>query len=114
MSEVSPAKILLATDGSEDGTLAAQVAASVSATTGREVHVVHVLEPLPRYSYPGVTPEIYSLVDNERKQRVRELLTREAERLRDEGADLAEVHLREGSVVDEILDSGDELGGPSD
>ena len=76
MSEVSPAKILLATDGSEDATLAARVA-SVSATTGREVHVVHVLERLPRYFYPRVTPEIYSFVDNERKERAKELLARE-------------------------------------
>ena len=109
MSEVSPAKILLATDGSEDATLAARVAASVSATTGREVHVVHVLERLPRYTYPGVTPEIYSFVDNERKERAMELLARATDRVRNEGAKVAEAHLREGPIVDEILDASNEL-----
>ena len=109
MSEVSPGKILLATDGSEDAVLAARVAAGVSVTTGREVHVVHVLEPIPRYAYPGVTPEIYSLVDTERKERARELLARETDGLRDVGDNVAEVHLREGLTVDEILDSGDEV-----
>ena len=37
------------------------------------------------------------------------MLAREADRLRSEGANVAEVHLREGPVVDEILDLGDEL-----
>jgi nucleotide-binding universal stress UspA family protein len=109
MSEVFPAKILLAADGSEDATLAARAAASVSATTGREVHVVHVLERLPRYSYPGVTPEIYSFVDNERKERAMELLAWETSRLQNEGAKVAGDHLKVGPTVDEILDLGDEL-----
>lgn len=89
--------------------MAARVTAGVSVTTGREVHLVQVLKLLPRYAYPSVTPEIYSLVDNERTERARELLARETDGLRDVGANVAEVHLREGPTVDEILDSGDEV-----
>ena len=105
----SPRIVLLATDGSEDAELAARVAADVATTTGREVHVVHVVEPLPRYAYPGITPEIYSLVHDKRKARAGELLAREADRLRSAGVEGAEVHLREGPIVDEILDLSDEL-----
>jgi nucleotide-binding universal stress UspA family protein len=104
-----PRIVLLATHGSEDAELAARIAADVATTTGREVHVVHVLEPLPRYAYPGITPEICSLVHDKRKARDGELLAREADRLRSEGAEGAEVHLRVGPIVDEILDLGDEL-----
>src|SRR3712207_1493298 len=106
---VLPKKILLATDGSEDAALAARVATDIAAASGSEVHVVYVLEPLTRYAYPGVTPEIYSLVDDARKEQANKLLDREAERLRNEGANVAGVHLRDGPVVDEILDASDEL-----
>jgi nucleotide-binding universal stress UspA family protein len=107
---VLPKKILLATDGSEDAALAARVVIDIAATGGSEVHVIYVLEPLTRYAYPGVTPDIYSLVDAARRERANKLLDREAERLREEGANVAGVQLREGPVVDEILDASDELG----
>ena len=94
MSEASTGEVLLATDGSEDAALAARVAADVATTTGREVHVVHVLDPLPRYAYPGITPEIYSLVYDKRRTQAGDLLAREADRLRSKGVNVAEVHLR--------------------
>jgi Universal stress protein family len=47
MSEF-PAKILIATDGSEDAMLAARAAISLSHDTGAELHVVHV-GPAPIY-----------------------------------------------------------------
>jgi nucleotide-binding universal stress UspA family protein len=56
MSEF-PAKILLATDGSEDAALAARAAISLARDTGSELHVVHVG---PAHVYPphtaGPTP----------------------------------------------------------
>ena len=106
---IYPRKILLATDGSEDAVLAARVAASVSVTMAREVHIVHVLEPLPRYAYPGVTPEIFSFVHGKRMEEARGLLARATDRVRNEGAKVAEAHLREGPIVDEILDASNEL-----
>jgi nucleotide-binding universal stress UspA family protein len=64
MSEF-PAKILLATDGSEDATLAAQAAVGLANDTGAELHVVHVGEVhhvhLPRTPAP--------LPPNKRKRR---------------------------------------------
>jgi nucleotide-binding universal stress UspA family protein len=104
-----PKMILLATDGSDDAALAARATKDIAATAGATVHIVHVLEHLPRYAYPGVTPEIYAHVYDERSRLAEELLGREAERVRNGGANGVEVHLREGSIVDEILDASNEL-----
>ncbi|HKH58768.1 MAG TPA: universal stress protein, partial [Rubrobacter sp.] len=43
---VFPAKILVATDGSEDAVLAVQAAVDLSNETGAELHLVHVGESL--------------------------------------------------------------------
>ena len=104
-----PKMILLATDGSDDAALAARVARDIAATAGAEMHIVHVLEHLPRYAYPGVTPEIHTHVHDERTRLAEELFAREAERVTNGGANGVEVHLREGSIVDEILEAGNEL-----
>lgn len=105
-----PTKILLATDGSENATLAATIAADLSARAGAELRVVHVLEPFPRYAYPGVTPEIYSLAFGERRLEAQHLLDAQVERLRDRGATVHRVYLEVGSPVDEILDLAEETG----
>jgi nucleotide-binding universal stress UspA family protein len=43
---IFPTKILLATDGSEEATLAARTAVDLAQKTGSELHVVHA-RPLP-------------------------------------------------------------------
>ena len=48
-----PNKILLATDGSEDATLAARAAIELSNRTASELHVVHVWHDVPT---PTSTP----------------------------------------------------------
>src|SRR4051812_32252108 len=51
-ASIFPTKILLATDGSEEATLAARTAADMAHNTGSELHVVHVgLVPLPLDPY---------------------------------------------------------------
>ena len=51
-----PAKILVATDGSEDAALAVQAAVDLSNETGADLHVVHVGESLPVYPPPASGP----------------------------------------------------------
>jgi nucleotide-binding universal stress UspA family protein len=41
------AKVLLATDGSKDATLAARAAVDVCEGTGAELYIVHVWQPIP-------------------------------------------------------------------
>jgi nucleotide-binding universal stress UspA family protein len=104
-----PAKILLATDGSEDAALAARTAAGLSERACSELHIVHVLPRFPRYAYPGVTPQIYSRVRDEELRGARDLLEEQVKGIQARGARVAESHTRRGSTVDEILDLAEEL-----
>jgi nucleotide-binding universal stress UspA family protein len=105
-----PTKILLATEGSEDAKLAASAAVGISNATGSELHLVHVLEQFPRYAYPGITSQLYSLARDEQERQGREHLAGEVERMRDGGGNVAEVHVRRGPLADEILDLAENVG----
>lgn len=110
-----PIKILLATDGSEEATLAAQIAAEMVDKIGSELHIVHV-RPRIAPHYPGyyVGPEV---VENA-QQREQEQLDRQAQRLLDTqvervraaGGSVAQAHLRIGRSAEEIVALAEELG----
>src|SRR5215212_10038552 len=107
---VFPAKILLATDGSEEAVLAAQSAADLAVRTGSELHVTHVGKELShegagvKASYVGV--EVDSLpagpqeaLDKESK----ELLEAQLARMGEAGATVTEAHLMSGRADEEII-----------
>jgi nucleotide-binding universal stress UspA family protein len=50
---IFPTKILLATDGSEEASLAATTAADLAKSTGSELHVLHVGAGHPLYEASG-------------------------------------------------------------
>ncbi|MDQ3736601.1 MAG: universal stress protein, partial [Actinomycetota bacterium] len=108
--EAFPAKVLLATDGSEDAALAARAAADLSERACSELHLVHVLPRFPRYAYPGVTPRVYSRVLDEDLRGARDLLEEQVKGIGARGARVAESHTRRGPTADEILDLAEELG----
>jgi nucleotide-binding universal stress UspA family protein len=107
---VFPARILLATDGSEDAALAAQTAVDLVERTGSELHVAHAgwvlhgasvgwnLIPLP----PGISQE-----DLDRG--ARNLLEAEVERMKGAGADVAQAYMRSGKADEEIVVLAEEL-----
>ena len=97
-----PNKILLATDGSEDATLAARAAIELSNRTASELHVVHVWHDVP-------TPHLHSFVRAQLKQEAEETLQKQLERIEHSGGTVAQAHLREGRTIDEILDLSEEL-----
>ena len=97
-----PKKILLATDGSEDATLAARAAIELSNRTASELHVVHVWHDVP-------TPHLHSFVRAQLRQEAEEVLNKQLERIEQAGGTVAEAHLREGRTIDEILDLSEEL-----
>jgi nucleotide-binding universal stress UspA family protein len=109
---VFPAKVLLATDGSEEAALAAQTAADLAARTGSELHVVHVGRVLTHGGYVGVQvgplpAGSQELLDSE----ARELLETQLERMRDAaGAGVAEAHLMSGRADEEIVVSAEQIG----
>jgi nucleotide-binding universal stress UspA family protein len=116
---IFPTKILLATDGSEEATLAARTAADIADKTGSELHVVHARLMLPWAGYPtAAAPQSSSPVGAEE---AREMVTRwlddQVERIEAEGGSVAQAHLRLGrpeegivTVAEEIVNLAEEIG----
>ena len=108
-------KILLATDGSEDATLAARGAAELAQETGSELHLVHV-RPKVTPHQPGyyVGPGVIERA----QQKERERLERESQRLLDAqvagvrsvGCEVARTYLRVGRPDEEIATQAEEIG----
>ncbi len=101
--DVFPTRILLATDGSEDAALAARAAFDLATKAGSELHVAHFWQSVP-------TTRFDAFVRARLLQEARELLEAQAAQLRKAGAEVAGVHLREGSAVDGVLDLAGEIG----
>lgn len=107
-----PRRVLAATDGSEDATLAVCATADLSCRAGAELHLVHVRQPLPvRSSLRGsayldrVFEEYAELCREETEQRVR----RQVFLAKTEGADVSGVYMREGRAAEEITGLAGEL-----
>jgi nucleotide-binding universal stress UspA family protein len=98
--QMFPAKILLATDGSEDSRLAARAAADLSDKAGAELHVVHAWQSVP---HPVIDADYY-------EAGARKLLKEETEFVSGSGGRVSEAHLVMGAPVDVILDLGEEIG----
>ena len=109
---VFPAKILLATDGSEEAALAAQSAADLSARTGSELHVTHVGTALSHVKYSlgaevGPLPAgPQELLDKEAK----EVLEAQLERMGEARARVTEAHVMSGRADEEIIVRAEEVG----
>ena len=95
-----PAKILLATDSSEDSRLAARAAADLSDKAGAELHVVHAWQSVP---HPVIDADYY-------EAGARKLLQEQVELVSGSGGAVSEPHLVMGAPVDVILDLGEEIG----
>ena len=96
-------KIMLATDGSDDAALSARAAVDIARKTGSELHVVHAWHSVPSTRFE-------SYIHAQLQQEAREVLAEQVERIKGDGANVAEAHLREGPAVDEILDLAEEVG----
>src|SRR5215204_4691644 len=117
---IFPTKVLLATDGSKEADLAARTAAELADKTGSELHMVHVFGITPWYP---ACPEGFGLggaeledpvleedLQRTSEQRARELLDAEVEKLRSLGVTLAQAHLVDGGVPQEIVGLAEEIG----
>jgi nucleotide-binding universal stress UspA family protein len=112
---IFPTKILLASDGSEEATLAAQTAVDIADKTNSELHVVYVGEL--DYGDPGYDPS-YVVPDYEYMQQIKENLEQEArqaldveaERVKAAGGRAVEAHLSMGSPDTEIVKLAEDIG----
>jgi nucleotide-binding universal stress UspA family protein len=106
---LSPRRILLATDGSEEAELAARVAVELAKSTGSELHVVHVKLLLLTPPYPDVLDWRWG-EDLERAEReAQELLDEQIKKVEDAGGTVAGAHLREELPAEEIIALAEEL-----
>jgi nucleotide-binding universal stress UspA family protein len=107
---VSPTRILLATDGSEDARLAADVALELAARLDAELHVTYV-EPMPeRHPAPArfrvdLPPGFVAGVEEEARAK----LADQVGKMGEGGGEVAQAHARVGSPSVEIVTLAEEL-----
>jgi nucleotide-binding universal stress UspA family protein len=104
-----PAKVLLATDGSEDSALAAQAAVDLSSETGAELHVVHVGESLQVYPPPASGPPPPTPSREEIRRAAQGLLDQQLKQIEEMGGKVESGHLRMGRPAEEILRLSEEI-----
>jgi nucleotide-binding universal stress UspA family protein len=102
-----PAKVLLATDGSEEATVATRIVTDLGERTGSEVHVVHVGE-IPLTHYPDKFG--YRALYEEHEKEARQLLETQVESIKAAAATVAQEHLRMGKADEHIVVLAEELG----
>ena len=104
---IRPNTIVLATDGSDEASLAARAAADLSRKTGAQLHVAHAWRHhVQALGYPTVVWTDYSYLDEREARRV--LLT-QVDALEAAGDLSTEPHLLQCTPVDAILDLCEEL-----
>src|SRR5215212_10343162 len=97
-----PARILLATDGSECAALATRAALDLASRGGSELHVVHVWLDIH-------TSHFHAYVRRELHREGQEILDAQVGEIEASGGAVAGAHLMEGHSVGEVLALADEL-----
>jgi nucleotide-binding universal stress UspA family protein len=109
-SSIFPTKILLATDGSREASMAEDAALELSNGTGSELHVVHVVSTTPELPYPrSFAKERSEALREWRKLRGLKLLDDRVRRIEDLGGSVAASHYKEGDPQREVIRLGEEL-----
>ena len=107
---IFPTKILLATDGSQEATLAARTAVDIADNTNSELHVVYVGE---EYGYPIYAVPEYEYartIQENLEQEVRKLLDAEVEQVKAAGGTVVGAHFGMGRPDEEIVKLAEEIG----
>jgi nucleotide-binding universal stress UspA family protein len=107
---IFPTKILLATDGSGEASLAEDAAVELSNGTGSELHVVHVVRTTPELPHPrSFAKERSKALLEWRKLAGLKLLDDRVRRIDDLGGSVAASHYKEGDPEREVIRLGEEL-----
>ncbi len=107
MSTHFPARILLATDGSEDASAAARAAVNLAEEGGAELHVVHAFEFVPPREYMSVALRLRTPSGFRRQGQA--LLDEQVARIEEAGGTVASARLWQGPPVDQILYASEEI-----
>ncbi len=98
-----PEKVLLATGGLENTTLAARAAVDLAKKGGAELHVVHAWHTVP-------SPHFDHIIRSGLEDIGREMLEEQVRWIEEEGGTVAGAYLREGQPVEAIVEQAEELG----
>ncbi|HEX2728536.1 MAG TPA: universal stress protein [Rubrobacteraceae bacterium] len=105
-----PTKILLATNGTLEASLAEEAAVELANGTGSELHVVNVVKTTPELPYPRSSMrERSEAVLDWRKLGGLKVLDARVNRMEDLGGNVAASHYREGNPEKEIMRLAEEL-----
>ena len=117
MDDVSvfPTKILLATDGSQEATLAGQTAADIAQKTGSELYVVYVEEyPSNLRSaygpYMFLSPEKVEALIKEADSAAEKTLDEQVGHIKGAGGVVTGSYLKHGEADQEIVELADRIG----
>jgi len=103
---IFPTTILLATDGSRDAELARSTAVDLAQSTNSELHVVTVAPGYP--SYDVLNPAVVAGL----REQAENILNAQAEKIEQEGGEVAEKHLRiaERYRAQQIVQAAEDIG----
>jgi nucleotide-binding universal stress UspA family protein len=107
-----PTKILLATDGSRETSLAAKAAVELADSTASELHVVHVLHTVLELPYPprSSAKEHSEALLQRRRLKALKLLDEQVRCIEEDlGGSVTESYYREGRPEKEVIRLGKEL-----
>lgn len=112
---IFPTSILLATDGSEEATLAGRTAADIAHNTGSELYVVYVEEDpsnlIPAYGpYMFLSPEKVRALMKDADKTAEQTLDEQVAHIEDAGGKVSGSCLLHGGADQEIVKLADEIG----
>jgi nucleotide-binding universal stress UspA family protein len=107
---IFPTKILLATDGSEEASLAARTAVDLADKTGSELHVAFVLRTQDTPDYQIMGFDIEEPHEEEIKQMGQRLLDEQVRWVEEAGGTVAGAHFRMARPDQGILNVGEDVG----
>ncbi len=107
---IFPTKILLATDGSEEASLAARTAVDLADKTGSELHVAFVLRTQDAPDYDTTDFDTEQPPEEEIRQMGQRLLDQQVRRVEEIGGTVAAAHFRMARPDRGILAVGEDVG----
>jgi len=111
---IYPTKILLATDGSSEASLALTTAADMAQSTNSELHVAYVFPTAVQRPFPNpITSRPREELEHELEeamQQAQHFLDQQVERVKKEGVGVAETHLVRGRPDRELVHLSEEIG----
>jgi nucleotide-binding universal stress UspA family protein len=108
---IFPTRILLATDSSEEASLASEAAVDIAQMSNSKLHVVHI-GPFADYIAAG-TPlitDVHTHYQEEISKATQNLLDAEVQQIRDAGLEVEQAYLRVGKPDEEITNLAEEIG----